>query len=152
MVMNNRVRLYPFKLHKIKLLNILCRDLGQLEFLWLEVRNDNVIHHSRIGRIGSDFDCAFRYNTVTAIQNNLRDCLEDLTYALAFVNGMTEQGYEFICDFKDSILVDEETERQQDRVDMQMGIMRPEEYRAKWYGESVEEALKNLPQSAEVLE
>ena len=42
---------------------------------------------------------------------------------------MTEQKYEFICDFKDSILVDEETERQQDRVDMQMGIMRPEEYR-----------------------
>lgn len=51
-----------------------------------------------------------------------------------------------------TLLVDEETERQQDRVDMQMGIMRPEEYRAKWYGESVDEALKNLPQSAEVIE
>lgn len=93
-----------------------------------------------------------KYNTVTAIQNNLRDCLDDLVYALAFFNSMTEQKYEFICDFKDSILVDEETERQQDRVDMQMGIMRPEEYRAKWYGESVDEALKNLPQSAEVIE
>ncbi len=65
---------------------------------------------------------------------------------------MTQRRYEFICDFKDSILVDEETERQQDRNDVSMGIMRPEEYRAKWYGESLDEALKNLPQSAEVIE
>lgn len=93
-----------------------------------------------------------KYNTVSAIQNNLKTCLEDLVYALAFFNAMTQRRYEFICNFKDSILVDEETERQQDRNDVSMGIMRPEEYRAKWYGESLEEALKNLPQSAEVIE
>lgn len=93
-----------------------------------------------------------KYNMVSAIQNNLKTCLEDLVYALAFFNAMTQRRYEFICNFKDSILVDEETERQQDRNDVSMGIMRPEEYRAKWYGESLEEALKNLPQSAEVIE
>lgn len=93
-----------------------------------------------------------KYNTVSAIQNNLKTCLDDLVYAIAFFNAMTQRQYEFICDFKDSILVDEETERQQDRNDVSMGIMRPEEYRAKWYGESLEEALKNLPQSAEVIE
>lgn len=93
-----------------------------------------------------------KYNTVSAIQNNLRDCLDDLVYALAFYNGMATQNYEFICDFKDSILVDDETERQQDRSDVNMGVMRLEEYRAKWYGEPVEEALKNLPQSAEVID
>ncbi len=93
-----------------------------------------------------------KYNTVSAIQNNLKTCLDDLVYAIAFFNAMTQRRYEFICDFKDSILVDEETERQQDRNDVSMGIMRPEEYRAKWYGESLEEALKNLPQSAEVIE
>lgn len=93
-----------------------------------------------------------KYNTVSAIQNNLKICLEDLVYALAFFNAATQRRYEFICDFKDSILVDEETERQQDRNDVSMGIMRPEEYRAKWYGESLDEALKNLPQSAEVIE
>lgn len=93
-----------------------------------------------------------KYNTVSAIQNNLKTCLEDLVYALAFFNAATQRKYEFICDFKDSILVDEETERQQDRNDVSMGIMRPEEYRAKWYGESLQEALKNLPQSAEVIE
>lgn len=86
-----------------------------------------------------------KYNMVTAIQSNLKECLEDLVYALAFYNSMTRTGYEFVCSFKDSILVDEETERAQDRQDMAAGIMRPEEYRAKWYDETLEEALKNLP-------
>lgn len=86
-----------------------------------------------------------KYNMVKAIQANLRDCLEDLAYALAFYNGMTKTGYEFICNFKDSILVDEETERQQDRSDVAMGVMSLEEYRAKWYGETLEEAKKKLP-------
>lgn len=93
-----------------------------------------------------------KYNMVKAIQSNLRDCLEDLVYALAFYNGMTQSGYEFLCTFKDSILVDEEEERQQDRLDLAAGIMRPEEYRAKWYGETLEEAAKNLPEPAEVEE
>ena len=95
---------------------------------------------------------ARKYNTVTAIQANLRDCLEDLVYALAFYNRMTKSGYSFICDFKDSILTDEDTERQRDIQELNLGILRPEEYRAKWHGETLETALQNLPQSAEVLE
>ena len=93
-----------------------------------------------------------KYNMVKAIQSNLKDCLEDLAYALAFYNGMTKSGYEFLCTFKDSILVDEEEERKQDRQDLAAGIMRPEEYRAKWYGETLEEAARNLPESAMVEE
>lgn len=93
-----------------------------------------------------------KYNMVKAIQSNLKDCLEDLAYALAFYNGMTRSGYEFLCTFKDSILVDEEEERRQDRQDLAAGIMRPEEYRAKWYGETLEEAAKNLPEPAMVEE
>lgn len=93
-----------------------------------------------------------KYNMVKAIQSNLKDCLEDLAYALAFYNGMTQSGYEFLCTFKDSILVDEEEERQQDRNDVAMGVMRLEEYRAKWYGETLEEAAKNLPEPAAVEE
>ena len=89
-----------------------------------------------------------KYNMVKAIQSNLKDCLEDLVYALAFYNGMTRSGYEFLCSFKDSILIDEEEERQQDRNDVAMGVMRLEEYRAKWYGETLEEAEKNLPEPA----
>lgn len=76
-----------------------------------------------------------KYNTVTAIQNNLKTCLDDLVYALAFYNRLATTNYEFICDFKDSILVDEETERLQDRQDVSMGVMPLWEYRQKWYGE-----------------
>ena len=93
-----------------------------------------------------------KYNMVTAIQNNLKDCLDDLVYALAFYNSMTTSGYKFVCDFKDSILTDEETERKQDIQDLNLGILRPEEYRAKWYSEDIDKALENLPKSAEVME
>ena len=55
-------------------------------------------------------------------------------------------------EFDDSIITDKETQRQQDRQDLAAGIMAPEEYRAKWYGESREEALKNLPQQAQIIE
>lgn len=89
-----------------------------------------------------------KYNMVTAIQENLKECLEDLVYALAFYNALTRSGYEFVCNFKDSILVDEETERQQDRQDVSMGVMSLAEYRSKWYGETLEEAARNLPEPA----
>ena len=89
-----------------------------------------------------------KYNMVKAIQSNLKDCLEDLAYALAFYNALTQSGYELLCTFKDSILVDEEEERQQDRQDVAMGVMTLAEYRAKWYGETLEEAAKNLPEPA----
>lgn len=93
-----------------------------------------------------------KYSTVNAIQHNLKVCIDDLVYALAFYAGLTQSGYEVNINFEDSILTDDETQRRQDIQDVQMGIMRPEEYRAKWYGESVEEALRNLPQSSEVIE
>lgn len=93
-----------------------------------------------------------KYDTVSAIQNNLKDCLDDLVYALAFYNSLATSGYEFICDFKDSILTDESEERKQDQQDLANGTLRPEEYRAKWRGEDIETAKKNLPKSAEVIE
>lgn len=87
-----------------------------------------------------------KYNMVSAIQENLKECLEDLVYALAFYNSMLRSGYEFLCTFNDSILVDEETERQQDRQDVSMGAMTLVEYRAKWYGETEEEAAQHVVQ------
>ena len=93
-----------------------------------------------------------KYDTVTAIQANLRDCLDGLVYALAFYSGRTLDGYEFICDFKDSILVDEETERAHDMQMVSMGAMSLAEFRSKWMGEPIEVAEKNLPQNAAVLE
>lgn len=94
-----------------------------------------------------------KYNTVSAIQKQLKYCLDDLVYALAFYNSLTTSGYTFVCDFKDSILTDEQTERTQDIQDLSLGILRPWEYRCKWMGETKEQAKKVLSEgNLEVLE
>ena len=93
-----------------------------------------------------------KYNRVTAIQNNLYDCLEDFVAGLAFYNSMLNSGYEFSCKFNDSILTDEETERQQDRQDVSMGVMSHLEYRMKWYNEDETTAKKMLPEQINVME
>lgn len=89
---------------------------------------------------------ARKFNRVGAIQNKLKDCLEDFVAGLAFYNGLYNSGYEFSCNFNDSILTDEETERQQDRQDVSMGAMTLIEYRAKWYGETEGEAARHVVQ------
>jgi A118 family predicted phage portal protein len=93
-----------------------------------------------------------KYNMVSAIQENLKDCLEDLVYALAFYNAKLHSGYEFNCTFKDSILVDDETERQNDRADVSLGAMQLWEYRMKHYAEDEETAKKMVAQQADVIE
>lgn len=95
---------------------------------------------------------ARKYNRVTAIQEKLKLCLEDFVAGVAFYNGLYTSGYELKCKFNDSILTDEEAERQQDRQDVSMGVMSLAEYRAKWYGETEEEAEKKLPEVNGVME
>lgn len=95
---------------------------------------------------------ARKYNRVTAIQENLKECLEDYAAALAFYNSMYYSGYEFACKFNDSILTDEDSERQQDRQDVSMGVMSAVEYRMKWYNEDEATARKNLPVQNTVME
>lgn len=92
-----------------------------------------------------------KFNTVSAIQANLRDCLDDLVFALAFYSAKTLSGYEFICDFKDSILSDEDAERAHDERMVGMGVMSLAEFRSKWMGEPLDVAEKNLPAAASVL-
>lgn len=48
--------------------------------------------------------------------------------------------------FDDSIIEDKSTERENDRKDVAMGAMGLAEYRAKWYGETKEQAQQNLPE------
>ena len=95
---------------------------------------------------------ARKYNRVTAIQTSLKDCLEDFVAGLAFYNSLYTSGYEFTCNFNDSILTDEEAERQQDRQDVSMGVMSPLEYRMKWYNEDEATAKKKLPEQNKVME
>ena len=66
------------------------------------------------------------------------------------VPGLRED-VEVAVDFDDSIIEDKASERQQDRQDVSMGVMRHEEYRAKWYGETEEEAARNLPEQNQVM-
>lgn len=91
-------------------------------------------------------------DTVDQIQKQLRYCLDDLVFAFAFYNSLTKSGYEFACDFKDSILNDEASEREEDRKDLANGTLRPEEYRSRWRNETIDEAKKNLPELSEVEE
>lgn len=87
-----------------------------------------------------------KYNRVMAIQENLKECLTDFVDALAFHNGMYTTGYSFTCNFNDSILTDEEADRQSDRQDVSMGALTLVEYRMRWYGETEEEARKHIVQ------
>ena len=93
-----------------------------------------------------------KYNRVTAIQNNLHDCLEEFAAGLAFYNSLLNSGYEFSCKFNDSILTDEESERKQDMADVAAGFMHHWEYRMKWYGEDEETAKANVPEQNGIME
>ena len=47
--------------------------------------------------------------------------------------------------FDDSVFRSLQSEREQDMRDLALGVMTKEEYRAKWYGETIEQAKKMLP-------
>ena len=47
--------------------------------------------------------------------------------------------------FDDSAFRSLQSEREQDMKDLALGVMTKEEYRAKWYGETIEQAKKMLP-------
>ena len=67
------------------------------------------------------------------------------------VPGLSED-IEINIDFDDSIIEDKAAERQSDRNDVAMGVMGLDEYRSKYYGETIEEARKNLPEQNTVME
>lgn len=62
--------------------------------------------------------------------------------------GRTEliEDTDITIDFDDSIIIDKQTERQEDRQDVAIGAMGLPEYRAKWYGETEEAAAARLPE------
>jgi A118 family predicted phage portal protein len=94
------------------------------------------------------------YATVSDIQQALQRALIDLIEAIDFwvsaENLSSDGDYEVSFDWDDSVVTDNEKEREDDRKDLAAGIMRPEEYRSKWYGETLEEALENLPEVAKI--
>lgn len=93
------------------------------------------------------------YTMVSDTQMALQDALIDLVEAMDFycsVYGLCPQGaYNISFKWDDSIVVDAEKERNTDREDVALGAMSLEEYRAKWYGETIEEAREKLPLQSE---
>lgn len=92
------------------------------------------------------------YTFVSDCQMALQSALEDTVRAIDFYcslyNLAPSGNYQISFVWDDSIIVDAEAEREQDRKDLAAGIMRPEEYRAKWYGETEEQAAERLPKPA----
>lgn len=64
----------------------------------------------------------------------------------------TDPDTEIVVNFDDSIIEDKQSERQSDRQDVSMGVMSHAEYRAKWYGETLEEAQSNLPEQNQIMD
>lgn len=87
-----------------------------------------------------------------AMQKALEDWAKGAFFWLKIYRFENSSSYKMNFEWGDSILADPDSERKQDIQDLNLGIMRPEEYRAKWYGEDEKTALNNLPQSAEVME
>ena len=96
------------------------------------------------------------YRMLKKHETILEDVLERLIRIIIRLGIVTGNALDINTDiviaFDDSIIEDKGAERQQDRQDVSMGVMRHEEYRAKWYGETVEQARQNLPEQNQVME
>ncbi len=96
------------------------------------------------------------YTAVSEMQQALQTALTDLVDAVDYwvsIGELEQEGeYETSFEWDDSIVTDNEKERNQDRADVAMGALPLWQYRAKWYGEDEETAKKMVAQEAEVME
>lgn len=96
------------------------------------------------------------FRTVNKHELILEPVLDELIRIIARLGGVlganTDSDTEIVVDFDDSIIEDKQAERQSDRQDVSMGAMTLVEYRAKWYGETEEEAAKNVVQETDDLD
>lgn len=84
------------------------------------------------------------YSFIADVQTALQTALEDAVAAMDFyctAYGLAPAGeYDISFSWDDSIIVDANKERESDRQDVAIGAMPLWEYRAKWYGETEEQA------------
>lgn len=90
------------------------------------------------------------YRTIRKHEILLEAALKDLIRAiirLGIMSGRSDlkEDATITIRFDDSIIEDREAERAQDRQDVAIGVMSLAEYRAKWYGETKEDAENKLP-------
>ncbi len=94
----------------------------------------------------------FVSDTQAALEIALRDWC-DAAYFWARIYDFAPDGdVEMSFEWGDSILSDPSAERENDRKDLANGTLRPEEYRAKYRDETIEQALANLPETASVID
>lgn len=91
------------------------------------------------------------YRSVVKHEIILRSVLEDLIRVVIRLGkaaniGDLVEDTDITIGFDDSIIEDSSAERQEDRQDVAIGAMGLAEYRAKWYGETIEQAQQNLPE------
>ena len=73
------------------------------------------------------------------------DMVEMIAYLTnEFTTRRMEIGDGVVVGFDDSIIEDTEAQKTSDRTDVTNGVMSKVEYRMKWYGETEEDAIKNL--------
>lgn len=81
------------------------------------------------------------FRNIQKQQIAIEKCLQEVCIAiLGLLEKDISQVKEIAINFDDSIIQDKEAERKQDMTDVNNGIMSKAEYRAKWYGETVEVA------------
>lgn len=94
------------------------------------------------------------YTFICDCQKALGQALKDWAEGAAFwiaINGQNS-AYNLTLEWGDGILANPDAARDEDRKDLANGTLRPEEYRAKYRNETIEEAAKNLPDPAEVIQ
>lgn len=79
------------------------------------------------------------------ISKSIKTALKDLVLGILFVGknilgANVDDNAKIDITLSDGVVEDDTKEREQDRQDVRDGIMTKAEYRAKWYGETIEEA------------
>lgn len=80
------------------------------------------------------------------LESVLKELIQIIARLGAVLGEPVNPEVEIVIDFDDSIIEDKQAERQSDRLDVSMGALPLVEYRAKWYGETEEEAAKHVVQ------
>lgn len=86
------------------------------------------------------------------LEDAIRQLIKIIIRLGRILNYPLNENTEITVDFDDSIIEDKESERNTDRQDVSMGAMSLVEYRAKWYGETEEQAARKVQNPAEVIE
>ena len=96
------------------------------------------------------------YRSINKHELILEPVLDELIRIIARLGRVigvnTNPDTDIVINFDDSIIEDKQAERQSDRQDVSMGVMSHAEYRAKWYGETLEEAQAKLPEQNQVMD